>query len=49
MIFSASEVLPLARETGYKPELIEKVLHLLRLLNALNKHPYIKYLDRLVI
>jgi len=43
MIFSASEVLPLAREAGYKPELIEKVLHLLRLLNALNTHPYLKY------
>ncbi len=42
MIFSASEVQPLARLTGYKADMIEKVLHLLCLLNALNTHPYLK-------
>ncbi len=42
MIFSASEVLPLARLTGYKADLIEKVMHLLHLLNGLNTHPYLK-------
>jgi hypothetical protein len=42
VIFSASEVLPLARLTGYKADMIEKVLHLLLLLNALNTHPYAK-------
>ena len=42
MIFSASELLPLAGSTGYKADIIEKVLHLLRLLNALNTHPYLK-------
>ncbi len=42
MIFSASEVLPLARLTEYKADLIEKVMHLLHLLNGLNTHPYLK-------
>lgn len=42
MIFSASEVQPLASSTGYKADMIEKVLHLLRLLNALNTHPYLR-------
>jgi len=42
VIFSASEVLPLARLTGYKADMVEKVLHLLHLLNALNTHPYLK-------
>jgi hypothetical protein len=42
VIFSASEVLPLARLTGYKADMIEKVLHLLLLLNALNTHPCAK-------
>ncbi len=42
MIFSASELLLLAEKTGYKAEMIEKGLHLMRLLNALNSHPYLK-------
>jgi len=42
VIFSASELLPLAEKTVYKAEMIEKVLHLMRLLNALNSHPYLK-------
>jgi predicted nucleotidyltransferase component of viral defense system len=42
MIFSASELLLLAGSTGYKADVIEKVLHLLHLLNALNTHPYLK-------
>ncbi len=42
MIFSASELLPVAESTGYKADMIEKVLHLLRLLDVLNTHPYLK-------
>ena len=42
MKFSASELLPLAEKTGYRAEMIEKVLQLMRLLNALNTHPYLK-------
>jgi predicted nucleotidyltransferase component of viral defense system len=40
--FSPSEVLPLAETTGFKAELVEKVLHLFNLLNALNSHPFLK-------
>jgi len=42
MKFSRSEVLPIAESTGFKPDMIEKVLHLLNLLNNLNRHPYLK-------
>jgi len=40
--FSSSEILPLAESTGFKAEMVEKVLHLLNLLNALNSHPFLK-------
>ena len=42
MKFSPSEVLPIAESTGFKVEMIEKVLHLLNLLNVLNSHPFLK-------
>jgi predicted nucleotidyltransferase component of viral defense system len=40
--FSPSEVLPVAESTGFKAEMVEKVLHLLNLLNTLNSHPFLK-------
>lgn len=42
MIFSPEEVLPIAASTGFWAEMIEKVLHLLNLLNQLNRHPMLK-------
>jgi predicted nucleotidyltransferase component of viral defense system len=40
--FSSSEILPASESTGFKAEMVEKVLHLLNLLNALNSHPFLK-------
>ena len=40
--FSPSEVLPVVEATGFKAEMVEKVLHLLNLLNALDSHPFLK-------
>ena len=42
MKFSSSEILTVAESTGFKIEMVEKVLHLLNLLNALNSHPFLK-------
>ncbi len=42
MKFSSSEILPAAESTGFKPQMIEKVLHLLNLLSALNSHPFLR-------
>jgi predicted nucleotidyltransferase component of viral defense system len=42
VIFSTSEVLPIAASTGFRTEMIEKVLHLLNLLDQLNRHPVLK-------
>lgn len=42
MIFSSEEVLPIAESTGFRAEMIEKVLHLLNLLDKLNHHPMLK-------
>jgi hypothetical protein len=42
VIFSSSEVLPIAEATGFRAEMIEKVLHLLNLLDRLNRHPRLK-------
>ena len=36
--FSSSEVSPVVEATGFKAEMVEKVLHLLNLLNLLNSH-----------
>ena len=40
--FSSSEVSPIVEATGFKAEMVEKVLHLLNLLNVLNSHPFLK-------
>ncbi len=42
MKFLSSEVLQAAEATGFKVDMVEKVLHLLNLLNALNSHPFLK-------
>lgn len=42
MIFSSSEVLQAAEATGFKADMVEKVLHLLNLLNTLNAQPFLK-------
>ena len=42
MIFSPSEILPVVEATGFKADVIEKVLQLLNLLNKLNSHPFLK-------
>jgi predicted nucleotidyltransferase component of viral defense system len=39
---SSSEVMQAAEATGFKAEMVEKALHLLNLLNALNAHPFLK-------
>jgi len=38
---SSSEVLGAAESTGFQPVMVEKVLRLLLLLNALNSHPFL--------
>jgi predicted nucleotidyltransferase component of viral defense system len=40
--FSSSEILPAAESTGFRAEMVEKALHLLNLLGALNSHPFLK-------
>jgi hypothetical protein len=42
VIFSPSEVVPIAETTGFRTEMIEKVLHLINLLDKLNHHPMLK-------
>lgn len=42
MRLSSSEILPLAASTGFRAEMVEKVLHLMNLLNILNSHPFLK-------
>ena len=42
MTFSSSEILSAAESTGFRSEMIEKVLYLLHLLNKLNSHPFLK-------
>lgn len=40
--FSSSEIIRMTQSSGFKEEVIEKVLHLLNLLNTLNSHPFLK-------
>jgi len=40
--FSSSDVLQVAEVTGFRAGMVEKVLHLMNLLNALNSHPFLK-------
>ena len=42
MRFSAAEIQPLTRPEGFNPRVIEKVLHLVHLLNTLNSHPSLR-------
>jgi predicted nucleotidyltransferase component of viral defense system len=42
VIFPSSEVLQAAEATGFRADMVEKVLHLLNLLNTLNAHPFLK-------
>lgn len=42
MNFSSSEVLKTAESTGFRADMVEKVLQLLNLLNALHSHPFLK-------
>lgn len=39
MIYAKEELMLLAETTGFRSEIIEKVLHLYRILNAFNAHP----------
>ena len=42
MRFSATEILEIARPNGFDETVVEKVLHLVHLLNALNSHPSLR-------
>jgi predicted nucleotidyltransferase component of viral defense system len=42
VILSPSEVTPIAESTGFRAEMIEKVLQLINLLDKLNRHPQLK-------
>jgi len=42
MRFSAEEITSISESTGHRPDVLEKVVHLLHLLNALNTHPFLK-------
>ena len=42
MKFSKSEILSVTKSTGFREEIVEKVLHLLNLLNSMNSHPFLK-------
>jgi predicted nucleotidyltransferase component of viral defense system len=47
MILSRETLLAKAANTGYRPEILEKVVQLIQLLDNLNRHPYLK--SRLVL
>jgi len=42
MTLSESDILPIAQALKFDPEMVEKVVHLLNLLNMLNAHPFLK-------
>lgn len=42
MRLTESDILPIAEKTGFRIEMIEKVLLLIDLLNTLNSHPFLK-------
>lgn len=42
MRLTESDILPIAEKTGFRIEMIEKVLLLINLLNNLNSHPFLK-------
>jgi len=43
VIFSPKDILPIAEATGFNAGAVEKVCFLLKLLNMLNAHPFIKH------
>ena len=45
--FSRELLLTESQSAGFRPEILEKVLHLIGLLNAFNSHPFLK--DRLAL
>ena len=47
MEISKKELLREALETGFRPEIMEKVWHLMAILNGISIHPFLK--DRLVL
>jgi hypothetical protein len=42
MTLTEAEILPIAESTRFDPRIIEKVIHLIALLNGLNSHPFLK-------
>ncbi|MGM0760658.1 MAG: nucleotidyl transferase AbiEii/AbiGii toxin family protein, partial [Thermodesulfobacteriota bacterium] len=40
--FSPEEIAPIAESTGFRGDMVEKVLQVMHLLQALNSHPYLK-------
>ena len=42
MIYPLSEIKPIAEKTGFNLQVVEKVVHLLNLLNMINSHPVLK-------
>lgn len=42
MRFSSSEITSISESTGFREDMVEKVLQVLHLLNSLNSHPYLK-------
>lgn len=42
MIISLEKLTAQAEATGFRPDVLEKVAHLLELLDALNSHPFLK-------
>lgn len=42
MRFSVEEITSISESTGHRPEMLEKVVHLLHLLNSFNTHPFLK-------
>ena len=47
MEISKKELLREALETGFRPEIMEKVWHLMAILDGISIHPFLK--DRLVL
>ena len=42
MIYPLSEIKPIAEKAGFDLQVVEKVVHLLNLLNMINSHPVLK-------
>ena len=46
---SKEELLQGASETGYRPEILEKVWRLISILNGINTHPFLKGEERSIL